>query len=114
MCVRWWLCFRFFRFARAVYSFINPYLSVYLGVILVKELRKFTLEHFKENDGKNGKPAYIAYKGKVYDVSDNYLWGDGGHFGVHQAGLNVTDGMSDAPHGEDKLEAITLIGELVK
>ena len=40
---------------------------------MVKELRKFTLEHFKENDGKNGKPAYIAYKGKMYDVSDNYL-----------------------------------------
>jgi predicted heme/steroid binding protein len=46
-------------------------------------LKKFTIEQLKQYDGKNGKPAYIAFKGKVYDVSDNYTWGDGGHFGEH-------------------------------
>ncbi len=84
-----------------------------LGVVLGSELRKFTLEQLKQNDGKKGRPAYIAYKGKVYDVSDNYTWGDGEHYGEHHAGQDVTDAMSDAPHGEDKLEVTLLIGELV-
>ena len=86
----------------------------YRGAILGNELKKFTLEQVKENDGKNGRTAYIAYKGKVYDVTDNYTWGDGEHFGEHQAGQDVTDGISGAPHGEDKLEVTVLIGELIK
>ncbi len=36
-------------------------------------MRKFTREELKKYDGKNGRPAYIAYKGKVYDVSDSHL-----------------------------------------
>jgi predicted heme/steroid binding protein len=75
-------------------------------------LRKFTLEELKQYDGKNGKPAYIAFKGKVYDVTDNYLWGDGEHFGEHKVGEDTSDGLSNAPHGDEKLESITLIGEL--
>jgi predicted heme/steroid binding protein len=84
-----------------------------LGVAL-GELRKFTLEQLKQYNGQNGRPAYIAYKGKVYDVTDNYTWGDGKHYGEHQAGQDVTGGMPDAPHGEDKLEVTVLIGELIK
>ena len=72
-------------------------------------IRKFTLEELKQYDGQKGRPAYI---GKVYDVTDNYTWGDGSHYGEHQAGQDVTDGMSDAPHGEDKLEATVLVGEI--
>ena len=77
-------------------------------------LRKFTLEQLKQNDGKKGRPAYIAYKGKVYDVSASGMWMDGEHFGLHQSGQDTTDGIADAPHGEEKLETIELIGELVK
>jgi predicted heme/steroid binding protein len=39
--------------------------------------RKFTLEELKQYDGRDGRPAYIAYKGKVYDVTDSFLWIDG-------------------------------------
>ncbi len=75
--------------------------------------RKFTLEELKKYDGKEGRPAYIAYKGKVYDVTDNYLWIDGDHQGEHAAGLDLTEAMANAPHGEDNLERIKLIGVLV-
>ncbi len=78
------------------------------------ELRKFTLEELRQYDGKNGKPAYIAFNGKVYDVTDSILWGDGEHFGLHKAGLDTSDGLASAPHGDEKLGAITLIGELSK
>jgi predicted heme/steroid binding protein len=75
--------------------------------------RKFTLEELKQYDGKDGRPAYIAYKGKVYDVTDNYLWIDGDHQGEHAAGKDLTEAMGNAPHGEENLERVKLVGVLV-
>lgn len=75
--------------------------------------RKFTLEELRQYDGKEGRPAYIAYKGKVYDVTDNYLWIDGDHQGEHDAGKDLTEGMASAPHGEENLERVKLVGILV-
>ena len=75
--------------------------------------RKFTLEELKEYDGKNGRPAYVAYKGKVYDVSEDYLWVDGDHQGEHAAGMDLTEHMAQAPHGEETLERVKLVGMLV-
>ena len=76
--------------------------------------RKFTLEELKNYDGKDGRPAYIAYKGKVYDVTDNFLWMDGDHQGEHAAGRDLTEEMAMAPHGEDVVERVKLVGVLVK
>lgn len=81
---------------------------------LGSELRKFTLAQLKQNDGKNGRSAFIVHRGNVYDVTNSDLWGNGDHFSMHQAGQDVTDALSDAPHGDDKLEAAKLIGELIK
>lgn len=75
--------------------------------------KKFTLEELKKYDGKDGKPAYIAYKGRVYDVSDNFLWIDGDHQGEHEAGKDLTEEMAHAPHGEETLENVKLVGVLV-
>lgn len=78
--------------------------------------KQFTLEELKQNDGKNGKPAYIAFKGKVYDVSDDFLWVEGDHQGEHSAGQDLTEAMQHAPHMEDVLERspLKIIGILVK
>jgi predicted heme/steroid binding protein len=82
--------------------------------ILANTERKFTLEDLKQYDGKNGRPAYIAYKGKVYDVTDSFLWVDGDHQGEHQAGRDLTEEISRAPHGEETLDRIPIIGILVR
>ena len=76
------------------------------------DLKKFTLEELAKFDGKDGRPAYIAYKGKVYDVSESWLWEDGDHQGLHEAGKDVTEDMEDAPHEDDNLEDLPLIGTL--
>ena len=47
--------------------------------------RKFTLDELRHFDGKNGRPAYVGYKGKVYDVTGSDQWIDGDHMG-HMAG----------------------------
>ena len=75
--------------------------------------KNFTLEELKKYDRKDGKPAYVAFKGKVYDVSDNYLWTDGNHQGEHEAGRDLTEEMANAPHGEETLERVKLVGVLV-
>ena len=82
------------------------------GVVLSIE-KRFTLEELKRYDGKDGRPAYIAYKGKVYDVSEDFLWIEGDHQGEHAAGLDLTAEMQSAPHGEDVLERVPLVGVLV-
>ena len=83
------------------------------GVVVEGGERKFTLEELKEYDGKDGRPAYVAYKGKVYDVTDDFLWVDGDHQGEHAAGKDLTEQMGQAPHGEDALERVKVIGTLV-
>ena len=80
---------------------------------LAGEPRKLTSKELEEHNGKNGKPAYIAYKGKVYDVSQSGLWRDGEHMGMHQAGKDLTEELELAPHREEMLERVKLIGELV-
>ncbi|MEW6714906.1 MAG: cytochrome b5 domain-containing protein [Nitrospirota bacterium] len=60
-------------------------------------------------DGKNGAPAYVACKGKVYDVSMLKLWKDGVHM-KHLAGSDLTDAIAKSPHGEGKLEKLTIVG----
>jgi len=37
-------------------------------------MKEFDFEDLSDFDGKNGKPAYIAHGGKVYDVSQSGLW----------------------------------------
>jgi predicted heme/steroid binding protein len=81
--------------------------------VLANAVRKFTLEELKQYDGKDGRPAYIAYKGKVYDVTDDFMWIAGDHQAEHQAGRDLTEEMSKAPHGEETLERVAVVGVLV-
>ena len=79
----------------------------------LSELKKVTVQELEENNGKNGKPAYFAYKGKVYDVSESSFWLDGDHLGMHQAGKDLTEELEIAPHKEENFQRVRLVGELV-
>jgi predicted heme/steroid binding protein len=81
--------------------------------LLAEDSKKFRLEELKQYDGKNGKPAYIAYQGKVYDVSQSKLWSDGDHMGLHEAGKDLTEDIDLAPHREEVLERAKLIGTII-
>ncbi len=76
---------------------------------------KFTVKQLEEYNGKNGKPAYLAYDGKVYDVSQSDLWSSGDHMGSHHAGKDITEEVDLAPHGEEVLNRknVKLVGTLV-
>ncbi len=74
--------------------------------------REFTLEELEQFNGTDGKPAYFAYQGKVYEVTGSETWENGDHLGAHQAGTDLTEAMAEAPHGEEVLEACSPIGVL--
>jgi predicted heme/steroid binding protein len=82
-------------------------------VTFLADLKKITAKELEEYTGKNGKPAYVAHKGKVYDLSQSGLWSDGQHMGMHQAGKDITEELELAPHGEELLERVKLIGLLI-
>jgi predicted heme/steroid binding protein len=75
--------------------------------------QKITRQQLEENNGQNGKPAYIAYAGKVYDVSDSSFWMDGEHMGMHNAGKDLTEELEMAPHRDENFAKVKYVGDLV-
>ena len=78
----------------------------------LKDMQDMTLEDLHHFDGKEGRPAYIAYNGKVYDVTGSRLWKEGSHARKHLAGNDLTDALRLAPHKEDKVLGMRLVGDL--
>lgn len=74
--------------------------------------RVFTREELRKYDGSNGI-AYIAFRGKVYDVSRSFHWRRGIHQVVHHAGCDLTEVLEQAPHGADMLDRFPIVGELL-
>lgn len=75
-------------------------------------MKIFTKEELAEYNGQNGAPAYIAFAGKVYDVTGSPFWKNGIHQGRHKAGMDLTAAMADAPHGAHVLSKFPVVGEL--
>jgi len=80
---------------------------------LLPKKDRLTPEELQHFDGKENRPAYFAYKGKVYDVSSSKLWKGGGHLKKHYAGNDLTDILKTAPHEEDKILKMPEVGELL-
>ena len=72
-----------------------------------------TLDELNAFDGKEGRPAYIAYKDVIYDVSQSKMWKNGSHMARHAAGFDLTEVLSQAPHDEDKILPMPVIGKLM-
>jgi predicted heme/steroid binding protein len=72
-----------------------------------------TLDELSQCDGAEDRPAYVAYQGNIYDVSGSKLWKGGSHLKRHSAGNDLTSALKAAPHGEDKILGMTLVGKLL-
>ena len=71
---------------------------------------ELSLEELAEKDGKEGRPVYIAYAGRIYDVSRSNLWKTGTHMRRHPSGKDLTVDISAAPHGPEVLERYPQVG----
>ena len=75
-------------------------------------MQQFDIAELEKFDGKDGRPVYVAHKGKVYDVSNSKLWKNGLHMKRHHAGHDLTADIQGAPHEADVLERYPQVGTL--
>ena len=79
----------------------------------IQHKQDMTLTEFAQFDGKDGRPAYVAYKGNIYDVTNSRLWQEGNHMRKHLPGFDLTDAIKIAPHGEENILSMPLVGKLL-
>jgi predicted heme/steroid binding protein/uncharacterized membrane protein len=77
-------------------------------------MKEFTSEELLGFNGKDGNPTYIAFQGKVYDVSKSRLWPKGLHMNRHASGKELSADISAAPHGTEVFERYPQVGLLKK
>jgi predicted heme/steroid binding protein/uncharacterized membrane protein len=99
--------------AFVVTIYIGPKLRKQKSLAASLESGACTLDGLGQFDGKDGRPAYIAYKGIIYDMTRSRLWKNGSHVMKHAAGNDLTDFLKNAPHGEDKILAMPQVGTLL-
>jgi predicted heme/steroid binding protein/uncharacterized membrane protein len=92
---------------------IGPKIRKQRTQTLPQNKNRLSLEDLHHFDGTDNRPAYFAYKGKIYDVSSNKFWEGGTHFKKHFAGNDLTESIKTAPHGEEKILQMPQVGELV-
>lgn len=56
---------------------------------MIRQSEEFTIDTLSAFDGREGKSAYVAVDGIVYDVSLEITWGGASHFGL-VAGKDLT------------------------
>jgi predicted heme/steroid binding protein len=80
--------------------------------------RTFTLAELATFDGKNGRPAYVAVDGVVYDVSASAMWPQGEHTSCNlgaRAGQDLSDEIAKAPaRMRSQLSKFPVIGTLTQ
>jgi predicted heme/steroid binding protein len=77
----------------------------------VSELPAITLSQLALRNGQDKPEVWVAYKGKVYDVSMSRLWKLGTHY-EHWAGQDLTEELEDAPHTDEVFSRFKVIGSL--
>jgi arsenite oxidase small subunit len=76
------------------------------------EYKVFTLDELRNFNGKDGKPLYLIFKGKVYNLSESKLWANGKHMGIHDFDEKLEETIKQAPHAEEVLSRFQIIGEV--
>lgn len=75
------------------------------------EIKTYTLRQLALRNGQDKPEIWVAYKGKIYDVSVSRLWRNGMHY-EHWAGQDLTSELVDAPHTETVFDKFEVVGVL--
>ncbi|HTF82324.1 MAG TPA: cytochrome b5 domain-containing protein [Cytophagales bacterium] len=75
-------------------------------------LPKYTKQQLSLRNGQDKPEIWVAFEGKIYDLSTSRLWRNGKHY-EHWAGQDLTKELSDAPHNANVFDKFTPIGELI-
>jgi len=71
----------------------------------------YTKSQLALRNGQDKPEIWVAFEGRIYDVSASKLWRKGKHY-EHWAGQDLTDELKDAPHSQQVFEKFTVIGLL--
>jgi predicted heme/steroid binding protein len=74
-------------------------------------LPEYTRAYLALRNGQDKPEIWVAYQGKIYDVSRSKLWRAGKHY-EHWAGQDLTDELKDAPHNENVFDRFKIVGIL--
>ncbi len=94
--------------------YIAPKLKPQTKKLSEKTEGAFSPEDLAYFDGKEGRPAYVAYKGDVYEVTPSAFWYEGEHILKHSAGMDLTTSMTLAPHSDNVLDGFFKKGTLIE
>lgn len=74
-------------------------------------MKKYTIQQLALRNGQDKEEIWVAFQGKIYEVTDSRLWRNGKHY-EHWAGQDLTAELNDAPHTSSVFEKFKIIGEL--
>ncbi|KYG80956.1 putative heme/steroid binding protein [Roseivirga ehrenbergii] len=75
------------------------------------EIKSYTPSQLALRNGQDRPEIWVAYQGRIYDVTSSRLWKNGMHY-EHWAGQDLTNELPDAPHTEKVFEKFSVIGIL--
>lgn len=76
-------------------------------------LPTYTRSELALRNGQDRPEIWIAWEGKIFDVTESRLWKNGKHY-EHWAGQDLTEELADSPHGRRVFEGREPIGFLEK
>ncbi|SMD32501.1 Predicted heme/steroid binding protein [Reichenbachiella faecimaris] len=74
-------------------------------------LPNYTRQQLALRNGQDRDEIWVAFNGKIYDVTKSRLWREGQHY-EHWAGQDLTPELADAPHTEKVFDKFEVIGRL--
>ncbi|MCS7004648.1 MAG: cytochrome b5 [Cytophagales bacterium] len=80
-------------------------------MVPIKEFPRYTRSQLALRNGQDRPEIWIAFQGKIYDVTSSRLWREGKHY-EHWAGQDLTNELIHAPHTERVFEKFQIIGLL--
>ncbi len=91
----------------------DPKKRIFMNQVLppINPDRIFTPEELAEYNGRNGKAAYVAVNGVVYDVTNNPRWAEAAHYGL-RAGKDLTNEFEACHPGAMVLSVLPVVGRL--
>ncbi len=95
-----------------VIIFLGPKLKKRDQIPSLEQNGKLTSDELEYFDGTEGRPSYVSYNNTIYDMSGSEFWKNGVHFERHKAGKDLSDVLKQAPHDEEKVLGMPLVGEL--
>ena len=76
-------------------------------------LPSYTMRQLALRNGQDRDEIWVAYQGRIYDMSRSRLWQRGNHYG-HWAGQDLTAELEkDAPHTANVFDRFPVVGQLV-